>query len=368
MSIQVFGLIHPHERSETHHEEGAIINPDYVRRICRAYEDGGFDRVLIGSSSSGPDSLQMAAFAAANTERLKFLVAHRPGFISPTVAARAFATLDHFAGGRIALHTITGRDDKEQRSDGDYLAKDQRYARSAEYLQVLKKAWTHQGPFSHDGKFYKFDNFATDVKPVQKPRIPVYFAGASEAAFAVGAAEADVYMFYAQPLKYFAEDIKRVEAECKAIGRKEPPRFGLIIRPILGDTDGQAWDRANKILEMTKERVAKGKPMMRGSKDMDPNASAGVSDRRQLQHDARGSLHDRALWTAVAGATQRGNSTAVVGSPETVAAALLDYVDIGVTTILVHGFDPYDDAVDFGRRLVPLLREKARGRREALAV
>jgi alkanesulfonate monooxygenase len=359
MDLEIIGLLHPHERSETHHAEGAIIDAGYVTRLARAYEASGFDRILVGSSSSGPDSLQMAAFAAAQTESLGFMVAHRPGFIAPTVAARAFATLDQFARGRIALHTITGRDDAEQRADGDYLDKTRRYARSGEYLRVLKKAWTHQGPFDFEGEFYRFEHFTTDVKPYHPTGIPIYFAGASDAAFAVGAREADTYMFYAQPLKPFAEDIARVRAEAQLAGRAVPPRFGLIVRPILADTDEAAWARADTILRLTEERVAKGKPMMRGSKDMDPSAAAGVSDRRQLEHHARGARHDRALWTAVTGATLRGNSTALVGSPETVARALRDYVGIGVTTLLIHGFDPYDDAVDFGRQLVPLLRQTA---------
>lgn len=361
MTVELIGLLHPHERSETHHAEGSIIDPDYIRRLCKAYEDGGFDRILIGSSSSGPDSLQMAAFAAANTARLGFMVAHRPGFISPTVAARAFATLDQFAGGRIALHTITGRDDHEQKRDGDYLDKTQRYARSGEYLRVLKMAWRDKGPIDFDGQFYKFEGFVTDVRPV-RPTIPIYFAGASDAAFGVGAAEADVYMFYAQPLAAFAEDIARVKAECAAIGRATPPRFGMIVRPIMEETDERAWQRADSILSVTEQRVAQGKPMMRGSNDMDRAATAGVSDARQLAHNARSTRHDRALWTAVAGVTQRGNSTAIVGSPDTVADALFDYVDIGVSTLLIHGFDPLDDARAFGEILVPRLRERARRR------
>lgn len=358
MTLEIYGLIHPHERSETHHADGAIIDPDYVRQVAKVYEDGGFDRALIGSSSSGPDSLQMAAFVAANTTRLGLLVAHRPGFMAPTVAARAFATLDTFAAGRVALHTISGRNEPEQRRDGDYLEKVERYRRSHEYLQILKKAWTHQGPFSHEGEFYRFENFSTDVKPTATPRIPISFAGASDAAYEVSAHEADLHMFYAQPLEFLALDIERVRKESEKIGRKNPPRIGIIVRPILGNSDEEAWARARTILDQAENRVAAGKPMMRGSKDMDPTASAGFSDARQLQHNQRSQRHDRALWTAVVGATQRGNSTALVGSPETVAEAIFDYVKIGVSTVLIHGFDPYADAIDFGRRLVPLLRAK----------
>lgn len=358
MSVEIIGLLHPHERSETHHAEGAIIDSAYIRRVLRAHEEGGFDRILIGSSSSGPDSLQMAAFAAANTTTLKFMVAHRPGFIAPTVAARAFATLDQFANGRIALHTISGRDNAEQRSDGDYLDKTQRYQRSSEYLRVLKEAWTQEDAFDFAGQFYKFEKFRTEVRPVQ-PNIPIYFAGVSDAAYAVGVSEADVYMFYAEPLAPLAETIRRVKEESAAIGRKVPPRIGIIVRPILAETDDLAWVKAETILQVTEKRLNRGAPMMRGSHDMEPTATPGAGDAKQVAHNARSTRHDRALWTAITGATKRANSTALVGSPVTVARALFDYVDIGVTTFLLHGFSPLDDANIFGRDLLPLLRDRS---------
>src|SRR6202034_3658456 len=120
--------------------------PGYVRRFARAHEDAGFDRVLIGYSSAQPDGTQVASYAAAHTERLSFLIAHRPGFMAPTLAARTFATLDQFTGGRIAVHIITGGSDTEQRRDGDYLAKDERYDRTDEYLDIVKQAWAAGAP------------------------------------------------------------------------------------------------------------------------------------------------------------------------------------------------------------------------------
>src|SRR6202167_541210 len=121
-------------------------------------QTAGFDRVLIGYSSSQPDGLQVAAYAAAHTERLGFLVAHRPGFVAPTLAARQFTTLDQFTGGRIAVHIITGGHDAEQRADGDYLTKDERYARTDEYLDVVKLAWTQDQPFDYHGTYYQAEN------------------------------------------------------------------------------------------------------------------------------------------------------------------------------------------------------------------
>src|SRR3954465_366107 len=168
MPVELIGLVAPQEGSEAPASVGPLVDPGYVRRFARAHEESDFDRVLIGYSSASPDNLQVAAYAAAPTERLQYLVAHRPGVVQPTVAARAFATLDQFAQGRIALHTITGGFDAEQRRDGDYLSKEDRYARTREYLQILKGAGTEEEPFSHAGAFYRFADYVSHVKPFQE--------------------------------------------------------------------------------------------------------------------------------------------------------------------------------------------------------
>jgi alkanesulfonate monooxygenase len=123
MPVEFIGMIGTRDESETRLTTGPIIDRGYVRSFARAHEDAGFDRVLIGYSSSRPDGTQVAAYAAAHTERLNFLVAHRPGFVAPTLAARTFVTLDQFTGGRTAVHIITGGNDIEQRRDGDYLTR-----------------------------------------------------------------------------------------------------------------------------------------------------------------------------------------------------------------------------------------------------
>src|ERR1700730_13051561 len=172
-------MIATQQQSEIHPRSGPVIVRGLVRPFARAHEDAGFDKVLIGYSAGRPDGLQVAAYAAAHTERLQFLVAHRPGFVFPTVAARSFATLDQFTEGRVALHTITGGNDAEQRRDGDFLSKDERYARTDEYLQILEQTWTSLEPFSFEGRYYRLENFSSEVLPFQQPRIPIYFGGAS---------------------------------------------------------------------------------------------------------------------------------------------------------------------------------------------
>jgi alkanesulfonate monooxygenase len=367
MPVELIGLIATKDQSETRDADGPLVDRKYVREFARAHEASDFDRVLIGYSSASPDNLQVAAYAAAHTERLGYLVAHRPGVVQPTVAARAFATLDQFAQGRIALHTITGGFDAEQRRDGDYLEKADRYARTREYLQILKRAWTEEEPFSHEGRFYRFEDYVTHVKPFQQPRIPLYFGGSSDEAYAVGAAEADVYALFAQPLAGIAEEIARIRAAAEAAGREEPPRISVSFRPILGATEDEAWERAHRILSDTKERAAAGGSPPKGWRGFG-NGPASVGSQRQLDAAERGERHDRALWTSLAAATGAlGNSTALVGTAETVAEALLDYVDLGVSTLLIRGYDPYDDAVDYGRELIPRVRAGVAEREQVAA-
>jgi alkanesulfonate monooxygenase len=365
MPVEFIGMIGTSDMSETRSTSGPVIDKDYTKRFVRAHEDAGFDRVLIGYSSASPDGTQVAAYAAAHSERLSFLVAHRPGFIAPTLAARTFATLDEFSGGRIAVHIITGGSDAEQRRDGDFLSKDERYARTDEYLDIVKLAWTSQTPFSYDGKYYKVADYRSGFFSPQDPRIKLYFGGSSQAAFRVGGKQADVFALWGEPLAETKEQIDAVNEAAKNAGRTDVPGISVSFRPILGPTEELAWERAHRILEDTKENIAALRARWgigTGNADGTPE---NVGSQRLLAAVAKGELHDRALWTPIAAASGAGgNSTALVGTPDTVAQAILDYIDIGVTTILIRGYDPYDDAIDYGRHVLPLVREEV-ARRDA---
>jgi alkanesulfonate monooxygenase len=360
MPVEFIGMIGTKDESEIRLTQGPVVDRDYVRRFARAHEDAGFDRVLIGYSSARPDGTHVAAYAAAHTERLSFLVAHRPGFVAPTLAARTFATLDEFTRGRIAVHIITGGNDAEQRRDGDHLSKDERYDRTDEYLDIVKQAWTSDQPFSYNGKHYQIEDFYSEVRSPQQPRIRLYFGGSSEAAYRVGGKHADVFALWGEPLAETKEQIDSVNAAAKAAGRTDPPGISVSFRPILGPTEELAWERAHAILASTKENIDAFKKRRRNQAW--PLGGAEPQNRgsqRLLAAAAKGELHDRALWTPLSAAVgAAGNSTALVGTPETVAQALLDYVDIGVTTLLIRGYDPYNDAIDYGRYVLPLVREE----------
>ena len=355
MTVEFVGMIRTADVSEIRPPSGPPINPGYTARFAQAHEDAGFDRVLIGYHSWDADGFSVASHAAAHTERLRFLLAHRPGFVAPTLAARKFATLDQLIGGRLAVHVISGASDTEQRRDGDYADKQARYRRTGEYLDIIKRVWADSEPFDHEGEFYRFGGAYSEVKPTAGT-LPIYFGGSSADAYRVGGKHADVYALWGEPLAETAEQIASVKAAAASHGR-DPDDIGVSVsfRPILGRTDAEAWERAQRILSAITSRA--GTSGSQGAMLAFPSSERGVGSARLLQAAGNGDLHDRALWTATAKATgAAGNSTSLVGSPETVAQALLDYIDIGVTTILIRGYDPLEDAVDYGKHLLPLVR------------
>lgn len=349
MSVDFIGMIQSRKQSEIHPAAGAAVDRDYVRAFARAHEQAGFDRILVPHHSTGPSATLTVSYAAAVTERIHFMLAHRPGFTAPTLAARQIATLDQFSGGRLGVHFISGGSDDEQQRDGDYLGHDERYARTDEYLGILRRVWTEDRPFDHEGRYYRFRQGFSEVKPAQAPHVPVYFGGASEAAIAVAGKHADVYALWGESLEQVRELTTRVRQAAAQHGRTV--RFSVSLRPVLAATEAKAWARADSILERTRALRAQ-----LGQGRGGPLQSEGA--RRLLAAAERGDRVDQRLWTAVARETGgRSNSTGLVGTPEQVAEALLAYYDLGVTTFLIRGFDPLEDAVDYGRELIPRVRE-----------
>ena len=353
MTLEFIGMIQPRPQSEIHPpDRSVVLDRGYLREFAQAHEAGGFDRVLIGYYSDAPDGMLIGAYVAEQTERLGLLVAHRPGFVAPTLAARSFATLDLLSQGRTAIHVISGGDDTDQRRDGDYLGKDERYARTDEYIGLLKAIWTADAPLSHQGAHYRFEAASPTVRSVQTPHIPVYFGGASQAAITVAARHADVYALWGETYAQVAELTFRVRAAAAAHGRQI--RFSLSLRPILADTEEAAWARAERIREQI--IAVRGQAWLgSGTAPGEPPANEG--SRRLLAAAAQGDRLDKCLWTGAAALTgARGNTTALVGTPDQVADAMLEYWRLGVTTFLIRGFDPLEDTIAYGTELLPRLR------------
>ncbi|MGW6564054.1 LLM class flavin-dependent oxidoreductase [Streptomyces sp. NPDC054975] len=359
MPVEFLGIAATNDGSETTPRSGAAFDKEYTLRLARAHEDHGWDRVLFAYGSGSPDPAPAAAYVASRTERLQILLAHRPNVSYPTFAAKTFATLDQLSEGRLTVHFITGGNDHEQGREGDTLTKDERYSRTREYIQLVKKIWTTHEPFDHEGEHYRFHDFVSDVFPVQQPRPGVSFGGSSPAAYAAGGAEADIYCLWGEPLAKTAEQIEAVKAAARAAGRIDVPRIQVAFRPIIAPTEELAWEKAHRTVGAIRER--RGSALVRHHRGDAPEAASpqNVGSQRLIAIAEAGERYDRALWTPTAAATGgAGNSNALVGTPETVAQALLDYYDLGVDILSARGYDLLDDAIDFGRYVIPLVRDE----------
>ncbi|GAB2608504.1 hypothetical protein Aab01nite_60970 [Paractinoplanes abujensis] len=362
--VEFISLSHLNPSTELEPIPTRGIDLKYFRRYVRSLEEGGYDYTLLPYGSGSADSFVTASAVGTLTERIKPIVALRPNTTPPTVAAQKLATLDQLTEGRAVVHLISGGSDAEQARQGDYLPKHQRYARTSEYIDVMRRSWTEPAAFSHEGEFYKFDGFGPGFAPYGNP-IPISIGGQSDEAFAVGGTKADIFSFWGEPLADLRSEIDRVHGLARDAGRSTLPRIWVTFRPIIAQTDELAWRKAKVYVEKIAANFATVRPQLQGTPQ-------NIGSQRALAFANRSELYDRALWTRTAAVTNAaGASTALVGSPETVAAAILDYVDQGASLVSIRGYDTLADAVDYGRFVLPLVRQeiahrKATGQRGSL--
>jgi alkanesulfonate monooxygenase len=365
--------------SATNYSGGSELNPSSVNVDYKAYsnwvrtlESAGFDYTLNGYSAASADSFIVAAATGQLTERLKPIVALRPNTVFPVVAAQSLATLDQLTEGRAVVHLISGGADAEQARQGDYLPKDDRYARTSEYIDLLRRAWTDKEPFSFSGRFYRLDDFGPGFRTYSGESIPISIGGQSDAAFHVGGAQADWFTFWGEPLAEVRKEIDRVHAIADQAGRARQ-RIWVTFRPIVEKTDVLAWEKAYEVLGVLTHRFQEGttapQRFARGLAVANPQNKGA---QRALGFADASEGYDRALWTPTASATNgAGASTALVGSYETVAAAILDYIDAGAGIVSIRGYEGIADIEKYGEFVLPLVRQelahrKATGRRGRL--
>ncbi|PNU03440.1 methylene-tetrahydromethanopterin reductase [Novosphingobium guangzhouense] len=346
-TLEFFGILHWNDYSEAQPKPFDVVEPDFVEACARAHESAGFDRVLIANSAHRPDSLPIATWAAAVTTRLGFMIAHRPGFIAPTMAARMFAMLDRMSGGRCAVHIITGADDTELRADGDYSTKDDRYRRSHEYVEVMRKVWSADAPFDHAGEFYRVEGAFAHVRP--QAGIPIFWGGSSPASIEYGARAADVYAFPGFPAAALREPAREVLTRARALGRA--PALLTSLRVLVADTDAQAWERAHAIQDrLIAEVVDNGRFPIR------PGETRRAAIERAKAQANDGAL-DGLLWAGITRVpTGRPALGCLVGSHDRVAAAIMEYHAAGFSRFIVSGYDPIPDALLFGEKLIPRVK------------
>lgn len=324
---------------------------DRLTSHAKALEDHGWKGALIGTGWGRPDTFTLAATLTARTTSFEPLIAVRPGYWRPANFASAAATLDHLSGGRVRVNIVSGQDNLAAYGDseGDQA---ERYGRTAEFMRLVRWLWTEED-VSYEGDYYRLSGATVvpRIEPRGDRRHPrLYFGGASPAAEQTAAAEADVQLFWGEPLDGIEERIARLKSLSKQVDRDLPPlEFGLRITTFVRDTTEQAWAEAEaKVVELAKRN---------GAHDHHRRGPA-VGQRRLLDLQARGDVLDDNLYTAPGRAGGGGAGTTwLVGSAEDVAASLRKYRALGITHFVLSDTPYLSEIERQGTQLLPLLRQ-----------
>ncbi|SED34714.1 alkanesulfonate monooxygenase [Rhizobiales bacterium GAS191] len=321
----------------------------YLKEIAQAADRLGYGGVLIPTGRGCDDPFITAAALAPLTERLRFLVALRPGVASPTFAARQAAALDRISNGRFVVNVVTGGNPGELAGDGLFLSHDERYAQTSEFLDVYRRLLLGE-TVDHEGLHVKVKGARLDFPPVQKPAPPIWFGGSSPAAQEVAAEHVDVYLTWGEPLEQVAEKLDAVRRRAAARGRQV--QFGLRIHLIVRDSEAEAWEAADRLISnLSDEAITAAQ-----SKFANESDSIGQKRMSALHGGGRRDQLEIApnLWAGV-GLVRGGAGTALVGDPQTVASRLRDYQSLGIETIIASGYPHLEEAYKVAELLFPEL-------------
>ncbi|MBW4715649.1 LLM class flavin-dependent oxidoreductase [Saccharothrix obliqua] len=323
---------------------------DYLAQVAVAAERNGFAGVLTPTGTWCEDAWLTTAALIARTDRLKFLVAFRPGAISPTLAAQMAATYQRISRGRLLLNVVTGGDAVEQRRFGDWLDHDQRYARTDEFLHVVRSVWGGR-PVDFTGTHYRVAGATLSAPPDPVP--DVYFGGSSEAALPVAARHADVYLTWGEPPALVAEKIARV----RALAGDRVVRFGIRLHTISRDTSAEAWREAEKMLAaLDPAQVRRAQEQLRASQSVGQQRMLALHG-GDLSRGVRGLEVHPGLWAGV-GLVRGGAGTAMVGSHAEVADLVAEYHSVGITEFVLSGYPHLEEAYWFGEGVRPELARR----------
>ncbi|WP_396923403.1 LLM class flavin-dependent oxidoreductase [Mycolicibacterium sp.] len=329
---------------------------DYLASIVRAAERFGFTGALIPTGAWCEDAFITAALLARETTSLAFLVAFRPGLVSPTLSAQMAATFARHAPGRILLNVVVGGEAHEQRSFGDHLEKDERYRRADEFLDVVRRLWDGE-TVTHRGDYINVEDAALAVPPNPVP--PLYFGGSSAAAGPVAARHADVYLTWGEPPEAVREKIEWIRALGEEQGRKL--RFGIRLHTISRDTSEEAWAQADRLVAaLDEDTVRTAQAGLARSQSEGQRRMLALHEANRVNgtwSDARSLEIAPNLWAGV-GLVRGGAGTALVGSHTEVADRIAEYAEIGIDEFIFSGYPHLEELFWFGEGVVPILRKR----------
>ncbi len=336
-------------------EGGRALSFDYLKQVAVAADSLGYEGVLIPTGRSCEDPWVIASSLIGATQRLKFLVAVRPGLHQPSLAARMAASFDRLSGGRLLINLVTGGDRVELEGDGVFLDHAKRYEQAAEFLRIWREILAR----SHDGGTLDYEGDHLSVKgakllfpPLQKPYPPVYFGGSSEPAHALAAEQVDAYLTWGEPPAEVAKKVADVRERAARHGRTV--KFGIRLHVIVRETETAAWAAAEDLISRVKDETVVQAQAVFARMDSE-------GQRRMAALHQGGAKRSRAdleispnLWAGV-GLVRGGAGTALVGDPQTVADRIKEYADLGIDTFVMSGYPHLEEAYRFAELVFPLL-------------
>lgn len=334
---------------------GRTADIGYFRQIARAADDLGYYGVLLPTGASCEDSWIVASALAPETRDLRFLVAVRPGLLPPTLAARMTATLDRVSDGRLLINVVSSGNPAENAGDGFHIDHDERYRITDEFLDIYKDLLAGKTVTRKTGH-YDISGARLSFPCVQENGPSIFFGGSSDAGIRVAARHVDKYLTWGEPPAQVAEKIARVRKEAEAAGRGIS--FGIRLHVIVRETEEEAWRAADRLIRHVDDAaIEKAQKAFAG---MD---SVGQARMRALHGGKRDRLEvSPNLWAGV-GLVRGGAGTALVGSPETVAARIEEYRQAGIDTFIFSGYPHLEEAYLFGELVLPRLPVEHRASR-----
>jgi alkanesulfonate monooxygenase len=338
--------------------ESRVSDFDYVKQVAVAADTLGFDGVLIPTGRSCEDPFVVASSLIGVTQRLKFLVALRPGLLQPALAARISSTLDRFSNGRVAFNLVAGGDKEELEGDGLFQDSDERYEAAAEFIDLWKdilKASYEKKLVNFDGKHYKTVNSKLLYPPVQRPHPPLFFGGSSQKAHELAAQKVDLYITWGEAPKAVKAKIEDVKTKAAKYGRTV--RFGIRLHIIVRETEAEAWEAAEKLISKLDDEKIKAsqnaltKLDSEGQRLMSALTNNGKArTREELEISPN-------LWAGI-GLVRGGCATALVGDPQTILKRINEYADLGIDTFVFSGYPHLEESFRVAELLFPLLPGK----------
>jgi alkanesulfonate monooxygenase len=319
----------------------------YLKQIAQAADELGYFGMLLPTGRSCEDSWIVASALAPLTQRLRFLVAVRPGLQEPAAAARMAATLDRISNGRLLINVVTGGDPVELKGDGVFLNHAERYAVTDEFLHIWRRLLAGE-TVTFRGKHLRIEDGRLYFPAVQRPRPPLFFGGSSDAGMAVAAEHVDVYLTWGEPPADVAEKITAARKAAAARGRTL--RFGIRLHVIVRETEGEAWRAADALISKLDDAQ-----IAAAQKTFARFDSVGQSRMARLHGGRRDNLVVSAnLWAGV-GLVRGGAGTALVGDPDQVAERMREYIGLGIEHFILSGYPHLEECYRFAELVMPKL-------------